>query len=347
MRGAGHPAPRRFKSMHSPSRSIDNTSRAPRTPRPVLVIGEALVDRFADGDVVGGAPFNVARSLAAFGVPTTFISRIGDNDDDGARVLASALRFGLHDGPIQRDRRRATGAATVIERDGEHRFEIHADAAWDHIDLSEARAALRAAAPGIVYFGALAQRSPASARTINALLEQTDALRYLDLNLRAGRDNRDVARCSLERADWVSVNDDELRRLLVWFVPRADAAAADDSAALRDGIRCLVQHFSIARLIVTRGAQGYAAFDLLGRCIAQGAAHAVTSVIDTVGAGDAFSAAFIATQSAGRTAAASLAAANRYAAALCSQRGALPEDAAFFRGWRAALGLQRRTPALV
>jgi fructokinase len=326
--------------------SIDSASRAPRAPRPVLVIGEALMDRFADGDVVGGAPFNVARSLAAFGVPTTFVGRIGDNDDDGARVLASALRFGLHDGPIQRDPLRATGAATVIERGGEHRFEIHADAAWDHLDLAAARTALRAAAPGIVYFGTLAQRNAASAQTIDALLEQTGALRYLDLNLRSGQDNRDVARHSLERADWVSVNDDELRTMLVWFAPQADAAAADDSVALRDGIRCLMERFRVARLIVTRGARGYAAFDLRGRCIAQGAAHAVTPVVDTVGAGDAFSAGFIALQSAGCTMAASLAAANRYAAAVCGQRGALPEDAAFFRSWRAALGLQPRTPAL-
>jgi fructokinase len=332
--------------MPSLLESIDSTSRAPRTPRPVLLIGEALIDRFADGDVVGGAPFNVARSLAAFGVPTTFISRIGDNDDDGARVLASALRFGLHDGSIQRDRRRATGVATVIERGGEHRFEIHADAAWDHLDLNEARAALRDAAPGIVYFGTLAQRSAASAQTIDALLEQTGALRYLDLNMRPGQDNRDVARHSLERADWVSVNDDELRTLLVWFVPQADAAAADDSAALRGGIHCLMQRFRVARLIVTRGDRGYAAFDLRGRCIAHGTAHAVTPVVDTVGAGDAFSAAFIALQSAGCTIAASLASANRYAAALCGQRGALPEDAAFFRDWRAALGLQRRATAL-
>jgi fructokinase len=332
--------------MQSPYRSINGTGRAPRAPRPVLVIGEALIDRFADGDVVGGAPFNVARSLSAFGVPTTFISRIGDDDDDGACVLASALRFGLHDGSLQRDRRRATGAATVIERHGEHRFEIDADAAWDHLDLAPARAALRAAAPGIVYFGTLAQRSTVSAQTIDALLDQTDALRFLDLNLRPGQDNRDVARRSLERADWVSVNDDELRCLLVWFVPRADAAAADDSTALRDGIRGLMQQFSIARLIVTRGARGYAAFDLLGRCIAQGAAHALAQLVDTVGAGDAFSAGFIAMQSAGCSAAASLAAANRYAAAVCGQRGALPEDAAFFRGWRAALGLQPCTPAL-
>ncbi len=333
--------------MRSPSKSIDDASRAPRTPRSVLVIGEALVDRFADGDVVGGAPFNVARSLAAFGVPTTFVSRIGDNDDDGARVLASALRFGVHDGSIQRDRRRATGAANVIERNGEHRFEIHADAAWDHLDLGDARAALRAAAPGIVCFGTLAQRSAASAQTIDALLDETDALRYLDLNLRPGQDNRDVARRSLERADWVSVNNDELRSLLVWFVPQADAAAADDSVALRDGIRCLMQRFQVARLIVTRGARGYAAFDLRGRCIAQETAHSADPLVDTVGAGDAFSAAFIALQSAGCTVAASLAAANRYAAAVCGQRGALPEDAAFFRGWRAALGLQPRTPALV
>ena len=333
--------PRQFASTMLSPVTHRGPRRALRPKQSVLVLGEALVDRFAEGPVVGGAPFNVARSLAAFGVPTTMLTRIGDNDDDGVRVLASALRFGLDDRAIQRDRQHATGAVTVIERDGGHRFQIHADAAWDHIALDQAQAALRAAAPQLVYFGSLAQRCETSAATIRALLDTTPALRYLDLNLRAGQDNRELAEASLERADWVKVNDDELRSLLVWYVPELDAAAPDGSDVQRGGIRCLMRRFLLSRLIVTRGAQGYAAYDALGRCIAHGHGLSMPHLVDTVGAGDAFSAAYLALQSAGRSAGASLAAANRYAAAICAERGALPEDPEFFRSWRMALGLSR------
>lgn len=312
---------------------------AARPTRPVLVLGEALVDRFADGPVVGGAPFNVARSLAAFGVPTTMVTRIGRHDDDGARVLDSALRFGLHDGAIQRDDARPTGVVTVVERDGQHRFQIHDDAAWDHIDLDEALRALAWSAPRIVYFGTLAQRHAVSAHAIRALLDRTPALRYLDLNLRAGQDNRDLAAQSLQRADWVKVNDDELRTLLVWFAPSLDAATDDDSPAMREGVRLLMDRFALSRLIVTRGERGYAAYDARARRVACGAAYPVARVVDTVGAGDAFSAACLAMLSAGRPLKTSLDAGNRYAAAVCGERGALPEDQAFFRAWRAALGL--------
>ena len=313
---------------------------AARPSRAVLVLGEALVDRFADGPVVGGAPFNVARSLAAFGVPTTMVTRIGRQDDDGVRVLDSALRFGLHDGAIQRDDVRPTGVVTVVERDGQHRFHIHDDAAWDHLDLDEALRALAWSSPRIVYFGTLAQRRPTAARAIRALLDRTPALRYLDLNLRAGQDNRDLAAQSLQRADWVKVNDDELRTLLVWFAPALDAATDDDSPTMREGVRLLMGRFALSRLIVTRGDRGYAAYDARARRIAHGAACPVDRVVDTVGAGDAFSAACLALLSAGRPIRSSLEAGNRFAAAICGQRGALPEDASFFQAWRSALGLQ-------
>ncbi len=329
--------PRPIQPIHS--------GRSPRYRPAVLVLGEALVDRFATGAVVGGAPFNVARSLAALGVPTTLLSRIGADDDDGARVLASALRFGLDDRAIQRDPCHSTGAVTVVERQGSHRFEIHADAAWDHIALDAAQAALQAACPQVVYFGILSQRSATSAATVRALLDATRAQRFLDLNLRAGQDNRALARASLERADCVKVNDDELRCLLVWFVPEVDAAAPDDSDVQRIGVRRLMRRFLLSRLIVTRGAAGYAAYDALGRRVAHGPGASVPQPVDSVGAGDAFSAAYLALQAAGWSLTASLAAANRYAAAICGVRGALPEDPEFFRAWRSEFGGVDTAPA--
>ena len=106
---------------------------------PVAVLGEALVDEFHDGPVAGGAPFNVARSLAALGAPTLFISRIGADDDNGRLVLESARRYGLDSAGLQRDLQHATGRVSVHESAAGHRFEIHGDAAWDHIDADSAR----------------------------------------------------------------------------------------------------------------------------------------------------------------------------------------------------------------
>ncbi|MFX5710084.1 PfkB family carbohydrate kinase, partial [Acinetobacter baumannii] len=79
----------------------------------ILVLGEALVDEFHDGPVAGGAPFNVARSLAALGVPMRFVSRIGAHDAAGRLVLDSAACFGLAVDGIQRDPQRPTGRVSV------------------------------------------------------------------------------------------------------------------------------------------------------------------------------------------------------------------------------------------
>src|SRR5437868_3576079 len=95
----------------------------------IAVLGEALVDEFHDGPVAGGAPFNVARSLATLGAPTLFISRIGAEDANGALVVDSAGRYALGAQGLQRDPDRATGRVSVHERaGGGHSFEIHADA---------------------------------------------------------------------------------------------------------------------------------------------------------------------------------------------------------------------------
>ncbi|MBL8327756.1 MAG: fructokinase [Rubrivivax sp.] len=315
------------------------------TRRSVAVIGEALVDRFLEAEVVGGAPFNVARSLAAFGVPTTMITRIGADDEAGHRVLDSARAFGLPGQAIQRDTQRATGVVTVTELDGDHRFHIHRDAAWDQLAYGPARAVLQRLRPQMVYFGTLAQRSPVSAGSIRRLLDEASALRFLDLNLRDGQDNRELAQASLERADWLKLNEPELRNLLVWFAPQIDAAAPLDSAAWRAGLLQLMQRFRLARLIVTRGEQGYAAYDAHARCFARGPGLRLDRQVDSVGAGDAFAAAVIAGWAAGMAAGRALAGANRYAAAICGERGPLPQDPEFFRLWRRNLGLCDPPPA--
>lgn len=290
----------------------------------LLLLGEALVDRLPTGPVAAGAPLNAARHLRRFGCAPLLVSRIGTQDEAGRLVEAAMLQAELSQVGLQRDPLHATGRVEVrMQPGGGHRFEIAADAAWDHLDSAAALAPLSAVQPQLLYFGTLAQRSPASRAAIRAVLQACPAPRFLDLNLREGV-GAELALESLQLAHWLKLNDEELVQLLAW-TGLADAAA-------------LIQRFSLQRLIVTRGAAGYASFDASGRLEAEGAGEDIDRLVDTVGAGDAFSACLLAAHLQGKAWAPALALANRFAAALCGQAGASPSDpASFYPPWQAAL----------
>lgn len=293
---------------------------------PVLVLGEALVDEFKEGAVPGGAPFNVARSLAWLGAPVEFVSRIGADDAAGRLLLDSAQRYGLATTAWQRDTVHATGAVSVHEQaGGGHRFEIHADAAWDHIEPLTARSTA-----GIVYFGTLAQRCATSRHSVRAAVKQGRGLAFLDLNLRPGTELRELAAESLMLADWVKVNEDELEVLLGWFAPA--------------GVAELMARFALQRLVVTRGPEGYALIGSAGQTLLTGAGVPVSRLVDTVGAGDAFTAMLLAGLALQRPLDVTLALANRYASAICGLRGPLPADPALLQPWRDALHALRTEP---
>jgi fructokinase len=295
----------------------------------IAVLGEALVDEFHDGPVAGGAPFNVARSLAALGVPALFISRIGADDGPGRLVLESARRYGLAGHGLQRDAGHATGRVSVHEKaGGGHRFEIHADAAWDHLDAGLARTALGEAGAAFLYFGSLAQRHAVSRAALRALVKPFAGLRLLDLNLRPGTDTPQLAGESLMLADWVKVNDEELARLAGWF--DAGESEAAQVAALMD-------RFALQRLVLTCGAAGWRFYGPGGARLAQGPGEPQARLIDTVGAGDAFTALLLAGLALRRDLPATLALANRYASFICGLRGPLPADPQALTPWRDAL----------
>lgn len=299
----------------------------------VAVLGEALVDVFPGGvQVPGGAPFNVARWLAVFGVPVCFVSRVG-GDEAAAMLDGEMARVGLPAGAVQRDAARPTGRVEVLPatvgEGGGHRFEIAADSAWDHIDAAAAVAAVQAAQPGFVCYGSLALRHATAREAILRSLQATPALRVLDLNLRAVPGLQALAEAALQAADWVKLNDEELAQLQQWFAPGCSAEAA---------LALLARRFEVQRFIVTRGAQGWFTARGDGQIDAQGAAEPVPQVADTVGAGDAFTATVLAGLAHGWALPRALQAANRLAAAVCTWRGALPGDAAALQHWRSALG---------
>lgn len=296
----------------------------------IALLGEALFDVFPDRDVIGGAPFNVARNLAALGARPLMVTRVGD-DARGDAVAAEFARFGMATAGLQRDLERPTGAVTVHMDGTHHRFEIQPDAAWDRIDPAAARTAVIAAEPAIVYFGSLAQREPRSREAIRTALDATDATRFLDLNLRAGPDNRTLSDESLARAQLVKVNDDELAQLLAWFGD--GPAPAWGSGAWHVAVERLIARYRLRRLVITRGEKGWTCFDATVGVLS-GDSPRVT-VRDTVGAGDAFASVLLLGESSGWPLASTLERAARFAAAVCTLQGAVSDDRAFYDRQRA------------
>jgi fructokinase len=299
--------------------------------RSVLLLGEALVDELPGGPVAAGAPLNVAAHLRALGGAPLLISRIGADDAAARRIEAALQRFGLEAKGVQRDLQHPTGTVQVQMRsDGSHRFLIAEGVAWDHLDREQALQACAGLRPAFVYFGSLAQRHPVSREAIRALLHRVEAPRFLDLNLREGASSA-LALESLGLTDWLKVNEDELAQLLRW------SGCA--------GAPALVRQFELQRLIVTRGPDGYFSLDALGDLSAEGSGVPDVLLVDSVGAGDAFSACLLAAHLQRKEWAASLALANRFAAAICGQAGASASDpASFYPPWRAALAALPESP---
>lgn len=299
------------------------------------VFGEALIDDFITEQVVGGAPLNVACNLAALGAQALLITRVG-NDLGGAQVREQLGRLGVPQGGVQADPLLPTGRAVVERSGGSHRFILLPHQAYDMIDSAQAHAALAACDPGIVYFGTLAQRGETSRATLQALLRATGATRFLDLNVREGHVSERRVYESLHAADIVKVNEDELLQLLAWYTPAPPDRVDMDSEAMRASCAALLRVFALQALVVTLGPGGAAYVGADGAFVSAPGVALQGRLADTVGAGDAFSSVFLLGRMHGWPLDTALNRANRFAAAVCTIRGAVAPDPAFYASWRAA-----------
>lgn len=305
-----------------PSRATRPT--ASNSPR-VCVFGEALVDELPAGSVPGGAPLNVAAHAAAFGLEPLLLTRLG-TDEAGASLRACLAAVGVPTDGVQEDPRRPTGRAVVSLRGAVPRFEIPPGTAFDAIDGAAAARAAEAWRPSVVVFGTLAQREPASRAALREVLSATKAICLADLNLRAPWYDGSVVCHALAAADVVKASDEELaevRRLL--SLPRQD---------LQDFAARLVRRFDLMALYVTRGGNG--------ACVATwGDGDVVTfaevpatspggAVIDTVGAGDAFTATILLGLARNWTAEESLRHGVAFAGAVTRISGAVPSEPGFY-----------------
>ena len=204
--------------------------------RPVL-FGEMLFDRFPDGQsVLGGAPFNVAWHLQAFGTDPLMISRIGA-DEGGRKILETMKAWGLSIEGIQIDSDHPTGVVNVTLEGTEPHYEIVEDSAYDFID----RARLpRLAADTILYHGSLACRNPVSRAALLQLKEQAVDLSFVDINLRKPHYRVPEILELIRGADWLKLNEVEFHEV---FSQNPDASQA--LAAQMDALQ-------LDRLVITR-----------------------------------------------------------------------------------------------
>ncbi len=255
-----------------------------RPPHRILCFGEVLWDCLPTGRLPGGAPLNVAYHLARLGAEPRMISAVGA-DALGDEMLSYLVARGLNTEFIARHRRLPTGIVTVtLSAAGQPSYTIEEGVAWDDIGGT---GEWRAAVPGAeaIVFGSLAARTAANRDTLDELLATPSVLRVMDVNLRAPFDDRESVLSLAARADWIKLNEHELEVLS----GRAAKSEAWPGSVL-PAIEALADAAGRRRICVTGGERGAVLWND-GVCVTAAAPPVV--VCDTIGAGDAFTAALV------------------------------------------------------
>ena len=289
----------------------------------VVGIGEALFDCLPDGRKLGGAPANFAYHVSQFGLNGCAISAIGD-DELGEEIVETFEKVGLnHILPVVEQ---PTGTVKVtLDAKGIPQYDICLGVAWDNIPLTDEMLYTARHAQAIC-FGSLAQRSQTSRETIHAFLDEApkDALRVFDINLRQNWFTAEVIAESLNRANVLKINDEELdvvATMLLGVSSVPGKLIAEDPEKTRFVCRDLIAKYDLKMLILTCGAIGSYVFTETEESYV---ATPKVKVADTVGAGDSFTATFVAQILLGKSIREAHEKAVAVSAFVCTQNGAMP-----------------------
>lgn len=280
----------------------------------VVGIGEVLWDMFQDGKRLGGAPANFAYHISQFGLRGCVVSAIG-NDSLGQEIITNLTSKGLNQHietiPFP------TGTVDVkINQAGIPDYDIKRDVAWDNIPYTTGLENL-AHNTKAVCFGSLAQRNDVSRKTINKFLDAMphggNILKVFDVNFRKRFFCKEIVDESIKRCNVLKINDEELVILNQMFlIPGID---------ILDSCRFLIGKYNLKILILTCGTKGSYVFtpDMMSYLPTP-----EVEVVDTVGAGDSFTAAFVASILNDNPINVAHAVAVNVSAFVCTQCGATP-----------------------
>jgi fructokinase len=302
---------KRVLARHAAQRA----SNSDMTKHTIVGIGEILWDLFPAGKQLGGAPANFAYMASLLGAEGIPASRVGD-DALGGEVLARLGELGISTEFIQQDEDHPTGTVKVeVDRAGQPRFEITELVAWDFLAWTHRWQELADRADAVCY-GTLAQRSEHSRSAMRSFLLATrsESVRVCDINLRQDFFSAQIVSESMKLASIVKLNHEEL--------PRVMRLLDLEHRSERDSARSLLLAHDLQMICVTRGNRG----SFLMTCDEYDEHAGFTvKVADTVGAGDAFTAALVHGYLRRKSLAELNESANRVAAWIASQRGGMPK----------------------
>ena len=279
----------------------------------IFSFGEILWDLFPDYKKPGGSPANLAYHLHVLKNRSYLISRVG-KDEYGRELLEFVSKKGLPAEFIQKDPDHDTGTVTVQFDGDEPSYIIHKPAAWDYIETTgELSSALNKA--DAVCFASLSQREEVSANTLRQILDSVPetCLKVFDLNIRPPFIDQENILDIIKKADVVKFNEEELIMVSDWL-------DADNLPAY------LLRHDPAKKILLTMGGDGSALFTQKG--YNEHPAFPISGKGDFVGVGDAFLACVTHLILKGESEPSILSKANRYAAAVASQKGGMPDMSA-------------------
>jgi fructokinase len=288
-------------------------------PRLIVGIGELLWDLLPQGKQLGGAPANFAVMAARLGNHSVIASRVAD-DALGREASKYLSQLPVDSSFIQMDPEHASGSVSVSINQGQPEYIIHESVAWDFLEFSPEWHALAGRAHAVC-FGSLAQRSEVSRQTIQTFLAATfpECVRVFDVNLRAPFYSEEILVESLALATILKLNDGEMP-LVLSLLGLAENTGTSEDALLR-GAHLLLAKFPINLVCVTMGKSGSL---LISRDEVDRHLGISTVVADTIGAGDAFTAALTHYYLQGKPLNVINEAGNRWGAWMASQAGAMP-----------------------
>ena len=280
-----------------------------------VIFGEVLFDCFPDGNsVLGGAPFNVAWHLQAFGLSPMMISSIGD-DELGKKVQRAMLDWGMATSGLQHDPLHLTGSVDITFNDGEPQYTIVEHRAYDYIDT---KLLPPLAGNRLLYHGSLALRNQTSRKALSSLKQHHTDTVFMDVNLRDPWWDKRFVSGLADEADWVKLNQDELVQL--------GSGTGEFESQARD---YLSTHM-LKGLVVTLGAKGAIAITDDGE-YAEVSPSQTLEVVDTVGAGDAFTSVLILGIILQWPLEQTVQRAQQFASLMVGQQGATVHDQEFYR----------------